>query len=67
MNDDDTIAIDLSADTIRIFGMRYSLGLFRTLAFGAIGGVFRIVNRADGVVTLGTVEPPVVEAHDADR
>jgi hypothetical protein len=49
------ITIDVEARTIRLFGVNYSTDLFRTLALGPIGSVFRIVSREDGVVTLATV------------
>lgn len=43
---------DVTTDTVIIFGVRYAVGLFRTLAFGPIGSAFRIVGRDDGTVML---------------
>jgi hypothetical protein len=48
---------DGASDTFEIFGIRYAVDLFRELALGPIGGVFRIVARTDGVVTLETIPP----------
>jgi len=50
------IATDEGARILKIFGIEYDLELFRTLGLGAIGGVFRIVGRTDGVVTLQSLE-----------
>lgn len=63
MNDDPTLltsnpcTFDPVADTLTIVGVRYSVGLFRTLGLGPTGGTFRIVAREDGVVTLQSIYP----------
>jgi hypothetical protein len=52
-------------DTITLFDMRYSLGLFRTMAFGPIGSKFEIMSRDDGTVTLRTLpQQELKEARD---
>lgn len=43
---------DVTTDTVVIFGVRYAVELFKTLAFGPLGSTFRIVARNDGTVTL---------------
>lgn len=52
------ITIDLNNDTVRLFGVTYSLDLFRTLALGPIGSAFRIKQREDEVVILEALHLP---------
>lgn len=53
------IHIDSDLDTIAIAGIRYSLGLFRTLGLAPIGSVFKIIRRdPDGILVLQRQEPP---------
>lgn len=49
---------DEAAGTLTICGVKYSISLFETLAYGPIGGTFRIIGRADGVVTLQAIYSP---------
>ena len=48
----DDIAFDLDADTVTLYGKRYSLMMFRTLALAVVGRRFEIVARNDDVLTL---------------
>ena len=43
---------DETNDVLTVEGIRYSGELFRTLGFGAIGSVLRLVERKDGVVVM---------------
>lgn len=52
------IHIDSDLDTIAIAGVRYALGLFRTLGIAPIGSTFKIVQRGpDGLLMLQRIEP----------
>jgi len=44
-------------DTLTIFGVRYSGGLFRALAFGQPGEVFRILKRENGDISVERIHP----------
>jgi len=47
------LTLDLDADTISLFGVRYSLAMFRTLSIAMKGRRFEVVARSDdGVLTL---------------
>lgn len=52
------VAIDIEAGVIELYGIKYALELFHILAFAPIGTVVKIVDRADGLVTLETVQIP---------
>jgi hypothetical protein len=56
MTTNDDIAIDLASDTIRLYGIRYSLGVFRQLAFGPVGTVLCVARRDDETLTLKEVK-----------
>lgn len=43
---------DAATDTVEIFGIHYSVELFRQMALAPLNSVFRIVSREDGAVTL---------------
>jgi hypothetical protein len=58
MSADSEITIELASDTIRILGVRYDLGMFRALAFGTIGTVFRLIRRDDETITLRQIKLP---------
>ncbi len=53
-----TVTVDIDADTITVFGIRYSLALFRLLGFAPLGTTFRILDRPDGTVTLLRMDEP---------
>ena len=55
--DDDEIAIDVVNETIRLFGVSYTLDMFRLLAFGEVGTRFRLMAREDGIITLLVIPP----------
>jgi hypothetical protein len=59
----DDIAIDIASDTIRLYGLRYSLGLFRTLGVAAVGAAFRIVHREGETLTLETIREGDTDAN----
>lgn len=42
--------------TVTIFGIKYSLELFRLMATADIGRVFKILARRDGLVTLQSID-----------
>jgi hypothetical protein len=59
------ITIDTRADTIEIFGTKYTLELFRTMAFGQIGTLFEIIERkSDGLISVRAWAPG---AHDRPK
>jgi hypothetical protein len=60
----DDIAIDITSDTIRLYGVRYSLALFRTLGVASVGGAaFRIVHREGEMLTLETISEERIDAN----
>ena len=56
-NNPDEIVVDEDRDTITIYGIVYSRGLFRTFGLGAIGKLMRIEKREDGIVTVREYPP----------
>jgi hypothetical protein len=60
--DDDEIAIDVTNETIRLFGISYTLDMFRMLAFSEIGTRLRIEAREDGIITLLVIPPGDIDA-----
>lgn len=49
--DQDFIKIDIDHRIITIFGIRYSMEIFRHLGLGELGSWIQIVRRENGVVT----------------
>jgi hypothetical protein len=61
----DDIAIDIASDTIRLYGVRYSLDLFRTLGAASVGGAaFRIIAREGETLTLETIREERIDANN---
>jgi hypothetical protein len=51
IEDQDLIKIDIDHRIITIFGIRYSMEIFRHLGLGELGSWIQIVRRENGVVT----------------
>jgi len=58
------IVIDWVADTARIFGIRYSLEIFRTWATAPLGTALEIVGREDGTLTVRRADELKAERDD---
>lgn len=48
--------IDYDAWIMTLFGIRYSIDLFKHMGAASIGSKFEIVGRSDGVVTLKSID-----------
>ena len=58
---DHVLSYDEGTEIVEIFGVKYTIDLFRTLVggmgIGPVGTTFKIVARQDGALTLETVAP----------
>jgi hypothetical protein len=56
------IELDLQNDVIVLYGVRYSLEVFRALGLAKLGTVLRIVGRDNGVVAVEQLPDPLAPA-----
>jgi hypothetical protein len=59
------IELDLAAETITLFGVKYALEIFRALGFAPLGTVLEVIERERGTVTVKRYAPDAVRKLEA--